>query len=99
MMPVAYAAMRGLPLLDGDGMGRAFPQLQMTSFNIAGVAVAPMTLADEHGNVVTFEAENGKKAEEFARPVVAVVSPRARNICSPSPSIELKRERLVGRGA
>ncbi|XAP77251.1 DUF917 domain-containing protein [Citromicrobium bathyomarinum] len=83
MMPVAYAAMRGLPLLDGDGMGRAFPQLQMTSFNIAGVAVAPMTLADEHGNVVTFEAENGKKAEEFARPVVAVMGAAGCLSCYP----------------
>src|SRR3546814_8533158 len=47
MMPVAYAAMRGLPIVDGDGMGRAFPALQMTSFNIEGVACAPLTIADE----------------------------------------------------
>lgn len=42
MIPVAYAAMRGLPIVDGDGMGRAFPALQMTSFNIAMRASAPV---------------------------------------------------------
>lgn len=83
MMPVAYAAMRGLPILDADGMGRAFPQLQMTSFNVAGVGCAPMTLADEHGNVVLFEAESGKKAEEFARPVVAVMGAAGCMSCYP----------------
>lgn len=83
MMPVAYAAMRGLPILDADGMGRAFPQLQMTSFNVAGVACAPMTLADEHGNVVLFEAESGKKAEDFARPVVAVMGAAGCMSCYP----------------
>lgn len=83
MMPVAYAAMRDLPILDADGMGRAFPQLQMTSFNVAGVACAPMTLADEHGNVVLFEAESGKKAEEFARPVVAVMGAAGCMSCYP----------------
>jgi len=71
MMPVAYAAMRGLPLVDGDGMGRAFPALQMTSFNIAGVDCAPLTLADEHGNCVLIEAQSGLRAEELARPLAA----------------------------
>jgi DUF917 family protein len=83
MMPVAYAAMRQLPILDADGMGRAFPQLQMTSFNVAGVSCAPMTLADEHGNIVLFEAESAKKAEDFARPVVAVMGAAGCMSCYP----------------
>jgi DUF917 family protein len=83
MMPVAYAAMRGLPIVDGDGMGRAFPQLQMTSMNISGVQCAPMTLADEHGNVVLFETVDGKKAEELARPVVAAMGAAGCMSCYP----------------
>lgn len=83
MMPVAYAAMRGLPIIDGDGMGRAFPQLQMTSFNVSGVNCAPMTLADEHGNVVLFETDDGKKAEELARPVVAAMGAAGCMSCYP----------------
>ena len=77
MMPVAYAAMRGLPIVDGDGMGRAFPKLQMTSMNINGIRCAPMALGDEHGNVVMFETADGQKAEELARPVVAAMGAAA----------------------
>src|SRR5690606_17338048 len=36
LYPVAIAAHLGLPVVDADGMGRAFPELQMVSFNIYG---------------------------------------------------------------
>ena len=36
MVPIAAAARLGLPLVDADGMGRAFPELQMVTFNIHG---------------------------------------------------------------
>lgn len=91
MMPVAYAAMRGLPIVDGDGMGRAFPELQMTSFNIQGVSCAPMAMADEHGNSVLFQAENGKKAEELARPVATVMGASACLSCYPMTGAQAKK--------
>lgn len=91
MMPVAYAAMRGLPIVDGDGMGRAFPQLQMTSMNINGVQCAPMALGDEHGNVVIFEAEDGKKAEELARPVVAAMGAAGCLSCYPMTGVQARQ--------
>ena len=94
MMPVAYAAMRGLPIVDGDGMGRAFPQLQMTSMNISGVQCAPMTLADEHGDVVLFETASGKRAEELARPVVAAMGAAGCMSCYPMTGAEA-REAIV----
>ncbi|MCM8732473.1 DUF917 domain-containing protein [Hephaestia sp. GCM10023244] len=96
MMPIAYAAMRGLPIVDADGMGRAFPQLQMTSFNIGGVACAPMTLADEHGNVVLFETENGKKAEELARPVVAAMGAAGCMSCYPMTGAQARAASVPG---
>jgi len=96
MMPVAYAAMRGLPIVDGDGMGRAFPQLQMTSFNIGGVKCAPMTLADEHGNVVVFETDSGLKAEELARPLVAAMGAAACMSCYPMTGSEARSTLVPG---
>lgn len=96
MMPVAYAALRRLPIVDGDGMGRAFPQLQMTSFNIHGVGTAPMTLSDEHGNVVLFETSEGKKAEELARPVVAVMGASGCMSCYPMIGAEVTRAAVPG---
>lgn len=96
MMPVAYAAMRNLPLVDGDGMGRAFPELQMTSFNVNGVAVAPMTLGDEHGNIVLFETADGKKAEELARPVVAAMGAAGVMSCYPMTGEQARRATVPG---
>lgn len=91
MMPVAYAAMRGLPIVDGDGMGRAFPALNMTSFNVAGIACAPMTLADEHGNTVLFETASGLKAEELARPLVTAMGASVCMSCYPMTGAEARR--------
>lgn len=91
MMPVAYAAMRGLPIVDGDGMGRAFPALQMTSFNIEGVACAPMTIADEHGNSVLYQTTTGLKAEELARPVAAAMGASVCMSCYPMTGTEARQ--------
>ena len=42
MLPIAAAARLGLPLVDVDGMGRAFPELQMVTFTIGGGCSTPM---------------------------------------------------------
>ena len=66
--PMITALQCGLPVVDGDGMGRAFPELDMDTFMIYGAAPAPFALADSHGNVVIFERiRSAKQAEEFAR--------------------------------
>lgn len=65
--PVAYAADLGLPLLDADGMGRAFPELQMVSMNVAGRPHGTVFLADCLGNAAQFEAIDVGWAERLAR--------------------------------
>jgi DUF917 family protein len=55
MEPIIAAAIAGLPVVDGDGMGRAFPEVQMTTFFIYGAKAAPAAIADEKGNVVVFQ--------------------------------------------
>ena len=69
MFPIAAAARLGLPLVDCDGMGRAFPELQMVTFTIGGVSASPMALADEKGNTVIFKTITNKWSEELARAV------------------------------
>jgi DUF917 family protein len=54
MTPIITAAQLGIPVVDGDGMGRAFPEMQMTTYSIYGHSSVPATLADERGNVVLF---------------------------------------------
>ena len=66
--PMITALQCGLPVVDGDGMGRAFPELDMDTFMIYGAPPAPFVLADTHGNVSIFtRIGSAKQAEEFAR--------------------------------
>lgn len=69
MLPIAAAARLGLPMVDCDGMGRAFPELQMVTFTIGGVRCTPMAATDEKGNSVILNTITNKWAEELARSV------------------------------
>jgi len=71
MIPIAVAAQTGLPMIDGDGMGRAFPELQMTTFHLGGVPVSPMTMTDEKGNLAVYETIDNLWAERIARVVTS----------------------------
>lgn len=69
MLPIAASARLGLPMVDVDGMGRAFPELQMVTFTIGGMSATPMALTDEKGNSVIFNTITNKWTEELARAV------------------------------
>ena len=62
------AALADLPVIDCDPMGRAFPELQMNTFSIYGLAASPAALCDEKGNTVVFrEAITTQWLEKLAR--------------------------------
>jgi len=67
LFPVATAARVGLPLLDADGMGRAFPEFQITSFNVGGVTFGPRFVTDEKGNVLRIEGIDARWIERINR--------------------------------
>ena len=67
MMPLCASARLGIPLIDADGMGRAFPELQMETMTIGGVKASPVFLVDEKGNQVTFQTIDNKWTETLAR--------------------------------
>jgi DUF917 family protein len=70
MRPMIVAALAGLPVADGDGMGRAFPELQMVTFTIYGVAPTPGALADPRGHEVVFAGiADPQTLERYARAV------------------------------
>jgi DUF917 family protein len=68
--PVAWAARMGLPLVDGDAMGRAFPEGDMASMHVLGVPAAPAFFADERGNTVTAMPLDAVWLERIARHLV-----------------------------
>jgi DUF917 family protein len=65
--PVAHAAQLGLPLLDADGMGRAFPEVHQVSMHVAGLKVGIVVAADVAGNVVTIWPKEARWAEHLTR--------------------------------
>jgi DUF917 family protein len=67
MVPFATAAALGLPVVDADGMGRAFPEVQMVLCTLAGVQAAPLALGDEKGNSLVMRTIDNAWAERFAR--------------------------------
>ena len=68
-LPLVVGAKTRLPVVDADGMGRAFPELQMTTFNINGVPLSPLVTTDDHGNSVIYETTDAATAERFSRAV------------------------------
>ena len=66
--PLIPAAMAGIPIVDADGMGRAFPEFQMKTFFVYGVPCCPMAISDEKGNsVIIRETITPRWAERLAR--------------------------------
>ncbi len=67
LLPVCWAAQMGLPVLDGDGMGRAFPEVPMVAMHLAGISPSPAVMTDERGNVMTFRTISGDWMERLER--------------------------------
>lgn len=66
-MPFTVAARTGVPLVDADMMGRAFPEIQMCLPTIYGIAATPMALADEKGNSAILETVDNRWTERLSR--------------------------------
>lgn len=70
IVPVRVAYQMGLPVVDADAMGRAFPELQMDTFTIYGIPPTPAALSDIRGHSVIFdEISVANDLERYARAV------------------------------
>lgn len=67
LIPVMAASRLGLPLIDADGMGRAFPEIQMVTFNVYGVSCTPLSMTDDHLTSVIVDTADAKSAEDLVR--------------------------------
>jgi DUF917 family protein len=67
LQPISWAARIGLPVVDADGMGRAFPEVPQVSMHIAGISPSPCVMTDERGNMIVFSTISGQWMERLAR--------------------------------
>lgn len=77
LIPVAVAAKKGLPILDADAMGRAFPEAQMVSFHLKGFEPSPVTMSDSKGNCAVFFPVDAKSYEGIARAITVAMGASA----------------------
>ncbi len=90
-IPFLLAARAKLPVVDGDGMGRAFPELQMETFHVYGVSGSPAIVADERGTIVTIETPDNFQLEWIARGVTIRMGGHAQLIDYPMSGAQYKR--------
>ena len=94
--PLIPAAMTGLPVVDADGMGRAFPEFQMKTFFVYGVPCCPMAIADEKGNTVVIpETISPAWAERLARAVTVQMGCVACYAVAPMTAEQVRRTAVL----
>ena len=68
--PIYVAARLGIPVVDCDGMGRAFPEIQQTVLTAKGISASPFAMSDERSNILLMDTVSNKWVEIFARSCV-----------------------------
>jgi DUF917 family protein len=67
LLPITWAARIGLPVVDADGMGRAFPEIPQVAMHLAGIPASPSVMTDERGNLAVFRTITGDWMERLER--------------------------------
>lgn len=96
LIPIATAAEMGLPVVNADSMRRAFPQIEMTVFTLAGVPAGPLSVADEKGNQCVFETTTNQVAETLARAAVIQLGLANAISCYPMTAAQVAEHGIQG---
>lgn len=67
MIPLATALRLGIPVVDADGMGRAFPELFHETFHVYGVPGTPMVITNDHHDQALIDTHDNFMMEWLAR--------------------------------
>ena len=96
-IPMVVSALSGLPVIDADGMGRAFPELQMSTFAVYGGACTPAALCDYKHNTVLFpNSADARTLERQARAVTVAMGGAASFALSPMSGAEMRARSVLG---
>ena len=90
-VPLVLASHLGLPIVDADGMGRAFPEIQMVTFGVYGCPISPVVVTNERNDIVIVQSDDNKQGEDLARSVVTRMGGMAQIALYPMSGSEAKR--------
>jgi len=96
MVPIIAAARRGIPVIDGDGMGRALPEAQMMTYPIAGIAPTPAIALDYAGNTATFSTDSTATYERHVRNMAQAMGGMITTVEHPMTGAQLKQSVVPG---
>lgn len=89
---MSLSARSGIPIINGDALGRSAPETNMTSFIGHGIDICPMPLIDHYGNVVVVkEALTPTYPDEIGRFVVTKGGAMGANNHYPMTGAQLKQ--------
>ncbi|WP_301173440.1 DUF917 domain-containing protein [Brevibacillus nitrificans] len=90
LTPVLTAALTGLPLIDCDGMGRAFDKICKTTFHAFGVPLAPLLLVNGQGEGHILRHPSNLELERQASQRVVEMGGWAAVACYPMQGKQIK---------
>jgi uncharacterized protein len=70
VVPLALGARLGVPVVDADAMGRAYPEIDLVTLTLYGIPASPFAPADEHGNHIVINGVDNRWVERIARATV-----------------------------
>ena len=96
LIPLIAAAGRGIPVVDGDGMGRALPEAQMMTYPIAGIPSTPAIALDYLGNTATFSTDSTETYERHIRAMAQAMGGMITTVEHPMSGEQLKSSVVPG---
>lgn len=96
VLPFSVAAQKGIPLVDADGMGRAFPRLEMVTFTLHGIPVSPIAQADEKGNRNIYQTINNVWGETLVGATTIQMGGSCAIGCYPMTGAQVKKAAIHG---
>jgi DUF917 family protein len=96
VIPLITSAAKQIPLIDGDGMGRALPEAQMMTFAIEDVCPSPAVGVDYTGGCVYFDAKDTLLYERQVRNIAMAMGGMIFTAEHPMTGIEAKRAIVPG---
>ncbi|MEM7510940.1 MAG: DUF917 domain-containing protein [Bacteroidota bacterium] len=96
VIPFAVAAEKQIPIVDADGMGRAYPRLEMVTFTLHGIPSSPITQADEKGNRAIYHTINNVWGEIMVGSTVIPMGGSCFITCYPMTGKQMKEASVLG---
>lgn len=92
LQPMLISALTGIPVVDADTMGRAYPEAQMTSVAVANLKCYPFAMADIRDNeIIIPRAESWKWMERISRKACTEIGSVAATCKAPRTGEEVKK--------